>query len=79
MKYNVCFVQGVVTAAISLLETLAQRSPDEYKGCVPLAVSRLSRVIIACIVVTFSVSKISFRTNCASFLWTVSSYVSWLL
>ena len=40
-------VQGVVTAAISLLETLAQKNPDEYKGCVPLAVSRLSRVITA--------------------------------
>ena len=42
----IAVVQGVVTAAISLLETLAQKNPDEYKGCVPLAVSRLSRVIL---------------------------------
>ena len=36
--------QGVVTAAVSLIETLAKKTPDEYKGCVSLAVSRLSRV-----------------------------------
>lgn len=36
---------GVVTAAMSLLETLAKRNPDEYKGCVTLAVSRLSRIV----------------------------------
>lgn len=35
---------GVVTAAVSLIETLVKRNPDEYKGCVSLAVSRLSRV-----------------------------------
>ena len=35
---------GVVTAASSLIEALVKRSPDEYKGCVSLAVSRLSRV-----------------------------------
>jgi len=37
-------VQGVVTAAVSLIHTLAVRYPDEYKGSVSLSVSRLSRV-----------------------------------
>lgn len=36
---------GVVTAAASLIEALVKRNTDEYKGCVSLAVSRLSRVI----------------------------------
>lgn len=36
---------GVVTAAVSLIEQLARRSPDELKGCVSLAVSRLSRIV----------------------------------
>ena len=35
---------GVVTAAASLIEALVKRNTDEYKGCVSLAVSRLSRV-----------------------------------
>jgi AP-2 complex subunit alpha len=35
---------GVVTAAVSLIEALVKKNPDEYKGCVSLAVSRLSRV-----------------------------------
>ena len=37
---------GVVTAAVSLIETLVKKHPDEYKGCVQLAVSRLSRVML---------------------------------
>lgn len=37
---------GVVTAACSLIEALVKKNPDEYKGCVSLAVSRLSRVSI---------------------------------
>lgn len=37
---------GVVTAATSLIDALVKKNPDEYKGCVSLAVSRLSRVII---------------------------------
>ena len=37
---------GVVTAAASLIEALVKRNADEYKGCVSLAVSRLSRVSI---------------------------------
>ena len=37
---------GVVTAAASLIEMLVKRSPDEYRGCVTLAVSRLSRVSV---------------------------------
>jgi len=36
--------QGVVTAAASLIENLVKKNPEEYKGCVSLAVSRLSRV-----------------------------------
>ena len=36
---------GVVTAAVSLIDALSKKAPDEYKGCVPLAVSRLSRIV----------------------------------
>lgn len=36
--------QGVVTAATSLITTLAQKSPDDFKTSVSLAVARLSRV-----------------------------------
>ncbi|XP_064478736.1 AP-2 complex subunit alpha-like [Ornithodoros turicata] len=35
---------GVVTASTSLIEALAKRNPDDYKGSVPVAVSRLSRL-----------------------------------
>ena len=35
---------GVVTAANSLIDALVKKNPEEYKGCVALAVSRLSRV-----------------------------------
>lgn len=35
---------GVVTSAASLIEALVKKNPEEYKGCVSLAVSRLSRV-----------------------------------
>ncbi|XP_068211165.1 AP-2 complex subunit alpha isoform X1 [Palaemon carinicauda] len=38
---------GVVTAACSLIEALVKKNPDEYKGCVSLAVSRLSRIVTA--------------------------------
>ncbi|XP_018323433.1 AP-2 complex subunit alpha [Agrilus planipennis] len=36
---------GVVTAATSLIDALVKKNPEEYKGCVPLAVSRLSRIV----------------------------------
>ncbi|CAF0971989.1 unnamed protein product [Adineta steineri] len=36
---------GVATAAVSLIDALVKRNPDEYKGCVNLAVSRLSRIV----------------------------------
>ncbi|CAM1154609.1 AP2A2 (predicted) [Pycnogonum litorale] len=36
---------GVVTAAASLIEALVKKNPDEYKGCVSLAASRLSRIV----------------------------------
>ncbi|XP_078490659.1 AP-2 complex subunit alpha-2 isoform X3 [Ciona intestinalis] len=36
---------GVVTSAASLIHTLSQLSPGDYKGCVSLAVSRLSRIV----------------------------------
>ncbi|ESO97508.1 hypothetical protein LOTGIDRAFT_203023 [Lottia gigantea] len=36
---------GVVTSAASLIETLVKKNPEEYKGCVSLAVSRLSRIV----------------------------------
>lgn len=41
---------GVVTAATSLIDALVKKNPDEYKGCVSLAVSRLSRVCNQCLV-----------------------------
>jgi len=36
---------GVVTAAVSLIDSLVKKNPEEYKGCVSLAVSRLSRIV----------------------------------
>lgn len=36
---------GVVTAATSLIDALVKKNPDEYRGCVSLAVSRLSRIV----------------------------------
>jgi len=36
---------GVVTAANSLIDALVKKNPEEYKGCVALAVSRLSRIV----------------------------------
>ncbi|KAM3877146.1 AP-2 complex subunit alpha-2 isoform 2-T2 [Diretmus argenteus] len=36
---------GVVTAATSLITTLAQKSPDDFKTSVALAVARLSRIV----------------------------------
>ncbi|XP_061620975.1 AP-2 complex subunit alpha-2-like isoform X2 [Phyllopteryx taeniolatus] len=36
---------GVVTAATSLISRLAQKSPDEFKTSVSLAVARLSRIV----------------------------------
>uniref|UniRef100_A0A2R5LDY9 AP-2 complex subunit alpha n=1 Tax=Ornithodoros turicata TaxID=34597 RepID=A0A2R5LDY9_9ACAR len=36
---------GVVTSAVSLIDALVKKNPEEYKGCVPLAVSRLSRIV----------------------------------
>lgn len=36
---------GVVTAAVSLIEALVKRNPDDFKGCVSLAVSRLARIV----------------------------------
>nr|XP_046911245.1 LOW QUALITY PROTEIN: AP-2 complex subunit alpha-like [Dermatophagoides farinae] len=38
---------GVVTAAVSLINSLVNRNPDEYKGCISSAVSRLSRIVTA--------------------------------
>uniref|UniRef100_A0A914WXU2 Clathrin/coatomer adaptor adaptin-like N-terminal domain-containing protein n=1 Tax=Plectus sambesii TaxID=2011161 RepID=A0A914WXU2_9BILA len=38
---------GVVTAACSLIEALSKRWPEDYKGCVSLAISRLSRIVTA--------------------------------
>ncbi|XP_047003184.1 AP-2 complex subunit alpha [Schistocerca americana] len=38
---------GVVTAATSLIDALVKKNPEEYKGCISLAVSRLSRIVTA--------------------------------
>ena len=35
---------GVVTAAVSLINALVKKNPDEFEGCVALAVHMLSRV-----------------------------------
>lgn len=35
---------GVVTAAVSLITCLCKKNPDDFKTCISLAVSRLSRV-----------------------------------
>ena len=51
------YLQGVVTSAASFIEALVKRSPEEYKGCVSLAVSRLSRV-------RFCVQSISHLFTC---------------
>lgn len=37
----------MVTSAASLIEALVKKNPEEYKGCVSLAVSRLSRIVTA--------------------------------
>lgn len=37
-------LQGVVTAAVSLITCLCKKNPDDFKTCISLAVSRLSRV-----------------------------------
>jgi len=37
-------VQGVCTAVSSLVMALAQAFPNEYRGCVPRAISRLNKV-----------------------------------
>lgn len=39
--------QGVVTSAASLIQGVVHYYADDYKGCVQLAVSRLSRVGVA--------------------------------
>ncbi|KAF7633205.1 AP-2 complex subunit alpha [Meloidogyne graminicola] len=51
-EYSVRIVQllndshlGVVTASASLIEVLSKKCPDEYKGCVSLAISRLGRIV----------------------------------
>ena len=36
-----------MTAACSFIHALAEKNPDEYAGCVPLAVNRLARVCTA--------------------------------
>ncbi|GIY24869.1 hypothetical protein CDAR_613631 [Caerostris darwini] len=38
---------GVVTSAVSLIHAFVKKNPEEYKGCVSLAVSRLSRIVTA--------------------------------
>lgn len=38
-------LQGVVTSAASLIQGVVHHYADDYKGCVQLAVSRLSRIV----------------------------------
>ncbi|KAL1283723.1 AP-2 complex subunit [Trichinella pseudospiralis] len=38
---------GVVTAASSLIDILSKKWPAEFKGCVSLAIARLSRIVTA--------------------------------
>ena len=57
--------------ATSLIDALVKKNPDEYKGCVSLAVSRLSRVKLLGMIMG-SVFRISvflqFSTICFRFL-----------
>ena len=55
------YVQGVATASVSLIDALVKRNPDEYKGCVTLAVSRLSRVMSPSFAIS---SSPSFYADC---------------
>ncbi|KAL3314365.1 AP-2 complex subunit alpha-2 [Cichlidogyrus casuarinus] len=36
---------GVVTSAVSLIDALVKRDPEEYKTCISLSVARLSRLV----------------------------------
>lgn len=56
---------GVVTAATSLIDALVKKNPDEYKGCVSLAVSRLSRVRSVPLLFAL-VLWLFFKTDCHS-------------
>eukprot|EP00043_Microstomoeca_roanoka_P007809 m.75530 g.75530 ORF g.75530 m.75530 type:complete len:907 (-) comp13986_c2_seq1:93-2813(-) len=38
---------GVVTSTTSLLTSLASNNPDEYSSCVPVAVNKLHRIVMA--------------------------------
>lgn len=60
---------GVVTAATSLIDALVKKNPEEYKGCISLAVSRLSRVRSLCraslIILECKLSKaVKFKEYC---------------
>jgi len=56
---------GVVTAATSFIDALVKKNPDEYKGCISLAVSRLSRVLTF-VEITFSIVADFFRFHRSS-------------
>ena len=45
-------LQGVVMSASSLIHGLVHNFAEDYKGCIQLAVSRLSRVIEDCIYIS---------------------------
>lgn len=52
-----------MTAAVSLINALVKKNPEEYKGCVSLAVSRLSRVSIGTFLSFFiNIGKTCFKT-----------------
>ncbi|XP_035206160.1 AP-2 complex subunit alpha-2-like, partial [Stegodyphus dumicola] len=47
VSYMFPHLEGVVTSAVSLIDAFVKKNPEEYKGCVSLAVSRLSRIVTA--------------------------------
>uniref|UniRef100_A0A8C5PQ38 AP-2 complex subunit alpha n=1 Tax=Leptobrachium leishanense TaxID=445787 RepID=A0A8C5PQ38_9ANUR len=64
---------GVVTAAVSLITCLCRKNPDDFKTCVSLAVSRLSRVtsrfilvwidVLSCILFLMTYCHLLFRLS----------------
>ena len=60
---------------MSLLETLAKRSPEEYKGCVTLAISRLSRVRFTLFSLLLLLSKLISNVS----LWVLMFYILYSL
>ena len=51
-------LKGVVTSAASLIQGVVHHYADDYKGCVQLAVSRLSRVSVCDPIIIISITQV---------------------